>query len=239
MTAAEYRDFYAGTKYLQEYGYDELLSGTRQPEFLRTLKRMAAVRPPPGKLLDVGTATGEFLVAARAAGWQVDGTEVSDSSVKIAADKHGLRLFHGELQQAPFAEHSFDVIHLSHVLEHVPSPQQTLRDIQRFLAPGGLLVISVPNEFENWFLRVGKAVGRYHPPSQPSIHHVFFFTPRSLGQALSRAGFQPAVSTYSPQLPVAHPAPWLRPPLWAMTRVVDRLGGGIHIQALAQVSPTP
>lgn len=235
LTADEYRDFYAGPEYLAEYGYDDLLAASRLPEFQRTLRRIAARCAPSGRLLDIGTATGEFLVEARKQGWAVFGTEVSDSSVKMAKKKYGLELFHGELDSASFPERSFDVVHLSHVLEHVPSPQKTLKDIQRFLAPNGWLVIEVPNEFENWFLRVGKILHRYQPPTQPSMHHVYFFTPATLGASLRTAGYQAEVSTYSPALPVAHPPAWLRAPLHLMTRLVDGWGGGIHIQALAQI----
>lgn len=235
MTAAEYRDFYADTTYLQEYGYQDLLSSSRVPEFRRTLRRIRTHITPPGDLLDIGTATGEFLVEARRDGWSVFGTEVSDSSIQKAKQQFQLDLFHGELADAPFPEHSFSVIHLSHVLEHVPSPQQTLRDIKRFLKPGGLLVIEVPNEFENWFLRLGKKVGRYKAPSNPSVHHVYFFTPASLAACLQQAGFQADVSTYSPQLPVAHPPAWAKPIIKLITAMVDRCGGGIHIQAMCRL----
>jgi len=235
MTAAEYRDFYSGTTYLQDYGYQDLLSSSRVPEFRRTLGRIRQRLAPPGDLLDIGTATGEFLVEARRDGWTVFGTEVSDSSIKKAKENFQLDLFHGELADAPFPEHSFSVIHLSHVLEHVPSPQQTLRDIKRFLKKDGLLVIEVPNEFENWFVRLGKKLGRYKAPKQPSVHHVYFFTQASLAASLQQAGFQADVSTYSPQLPLANPPSWSKPIIRWITSIVDRLGGGIHIQAICHL----
>jgi SAM-dependent methyltransferase len=99
----------------------------------------------PGRLLDVGCATGLFLDGMRRLGWQVQGVEPSRSAAVYARDRFGLDVFQGRLEDAGFADHSFDVVTLWDVLEHVHEPREILSDIARILRPGGLVVLSLPN----------------------------------------------------------------------------------------------
>lgn len=233
MTAEEYRAFYAGKEYLEEYGYAALLEQTRMPEFQRTLQRLRRIRRPPGRLLDVGTATGEFLAEAQKDGWQVFGTEISASSVRAAREQFGLQVFHGDLREAPFPKHCFDVIQLSHVLEHVPSPKATAQMVRQFLRPDGVFLVEVPNEFDNWLLRLGKRLRRYRPPDKPSLHHVYFFSPKTLRASLHASGFSSRVSTYSLGIPVRTLPEPVQPLGRLITTLIDRFGGGLYIQSIA------
>jgi ubiquinone/menaquinone biosynthesis C-methylase UbiE len=107
-----------------------------------------------GKLLDVGAGIGQFLFHAKAH-FEVKGTEISEEAVRIARERFGVELSHGALEESDlFEPGSFDVITLIHVLEHVPSPSRTLGTCRRLLAPGGHLVIAVPNG-EHSFSRHG------------------------------------------------------------------------------------
>jgi SAM-dependent methyltransferase len=97
-----------------------------------------------GTLLDVGTGTGQFLTIAREC-FAVKGTEVSESAVRIATERYGLDVVHGQIEEVQFSS-SFDVVTLFHVLEHVPNPLATLRTCRELLNPGGILVVAVPND---------------------------------------------------------------------------------------------
>lgn len=101
-----------------------------------------------GSLLDVGTGIGQFLALAR--GWfNVVGTEVSESAVRIAREKYGLPVRRGTLEEVDFGEERFDVITITHVLEHVPYPDATVERCLSLLKEGGILVIAVPNEMHS------------------------------------------------------------------------------------------
>lgn len=99
----------------------------------------------PGRLLDVGCATGIFLDGMRRLGWQVEGVEPVPSAAEYARQRFGLPVFCGWLEQAHFTDRSFDAITLWDVLEHVHEPRPLLAEIARLLRPGGLLVLSLPN----------------------------------------------------------------------------------------------
>jgi 2-polyprenyl-3-methyl-5-hydroxy-6-metoxy-1,4-benzoquinol methylase len=99
----------------------------------------------PGRLLDVGCATGIFLDGMRQLGWQVQGVELMTSAAQYARTRFGLDVFCGELEAANFPMHRFDAITLWDVLEHVHEPRALLTEVARLLKPGGLLVLSLPN----------------------------------------------------------------------------------------------
>ena len=118
----------------------------------RRLRRVLAIKRT-GRLLDVGCGIGRFINAARKAGFEVQGIELSTSAVNIAKQKYGLNLLFGDLDDLDFEIEKFDVITLWHSLEHVPYPGRTLTKIKSILADGGYLVIAVPNDDGYWFTR--------------------------------------------------------------------------------------
>lgn len=97
-----------------------------------------------GRVLEVGPAAGALLHALRQRGWDVSGVEISADIVELAREKYGLDLFCGELIDLPEVE-PFDVICMYQSLEHVPDPRVVLQEAVRRLAPGGVLVVEVPN----------------------------------------------------------------------------------------------
>jgi len=94
-----------------------------------------------GTLLDIGAGTGEFLLICKKNGWQVTGIEPSDKA-KAIAQKKGI---HIETAIGLLPDHSFDVITMWHVLEHVPDLNHQLDELKRLLKPNGTIIIAVPN----------------------------------------------------------------------------------------------
>lgn len=94
-----------------------------------------------GTLLDIGAGTGEFLLICKKNGWQVTGIEPSDKA-KAIAQKKGI---HIETALGGLPDHSFDVITMWHVLEHVPDLNHQLDELKRLLKPNGTIIIAVPN----------------------------------------------------------------------------------------------
>ena len=94
-----------------------------------------------GSILDIGAGTGEFLLTCKNDGWHVTGIEPSERAKQIAHQK-GIGM---EESLANLADHSFDVITMWHVLEHVPNLEQQLKELKRLLKPNGVLLVAVPN----------------------------------------------------------------------------------------------
>jgi SAM-dependent methyltransferase len=148
----------------------------------------------PGRVLDVGCGEGSFLDAARSMNWEAMGTEISPEGCRLAKELWKTEPFNGPLEAAPFADASFDVVTLWHVIEHVPDPLKTLQTVVRLVRPGGRVVVACPNR-EDYLYRIAYWLGRgrsphfYHPSDREP--HVTYFTPRSLSLMLSRSGLEP------------------------------------------------
>lgn len=99
------------------------------------------LHPQKGSLLDIGAGTGDFLTEAKSNGWTIKGIEPSEKAKSIAIKK-GVSF--SENSQS-LENHSFDVITMWHVLEHVPNLDTQIKELKRLLKPNGTIIIAVPN----------------------------------------------------------------------------------------------
>jgi len=111
-----------------------------------------------GVMLDIGCGNGRFLHGMQQLGWQTKGVEFNAGAVEVCK-KSNLDVFHGDLFSANLSDASFDVVNLSHVIEHVPDPKALFIEVARILKPNGLFIVKTPNSqalgralFDtNWF----------------------------------------------------------------------------------------
>jgi len=138
-----------------------------------------------GRLLDFGCGGGSFLQRMHRQGWQVLGVDVSASVVQRIRDELGLPALAGDLSAPELAAARFDVITMWQSLEHVHRPLEVLGQARRLLAPGGKLIVSVPNIEGLPFRWFGPAWFGLDLP-----RHLTHFSPGTLQAMLVRAGFQ-------------------------------------------------
>ena len=150
-------------------------------------ERLRSVPLAPGRLLDIGVGRGGFLRLARRLGWDVAGLDVSRWAARQLEEDGGIHVTVGTLEDAPFPPGSFDVVHMSHVLEHLASPLEALRRVRELLSESGRLIVEVPNEFENLAtaLQLKSATAR---PYAVASTHLWFFTPATLERVIRDAG---------------------------------------------------
>ena len=142
--------------------------------------------------LDYGAATGEFVRVARDGGYASVGLELSADARAAAKVRNGISLLSLD-QIEEINTKRFDVIHMNHVLEHMPDPLAHLRWCEDRLNSEGLLVIEVPQQFDNDLDRLRRwlrAGGRRPQFDAYSLHHTYFFNPGTLQSILERAGFE-------------------------------------------------
>ena len=151
----------------------------------RQCARLIRHRTTPGRLLDIGCATGVFLHAMQEKGWEVHGVEPSEHAVAYAREQYELTtITHGVLADTRFPDGSFDVVTLWDVLEHVADPKAVLNEVYRILKPAGLLVISVPNPTSlDAYLFGSYWLGWERP------RHLHLFPPKLLEKYLNDASF--------------------------------------------------
>lgn len=94
-----------------------------------------------GRILDIGAGVGDFLSVCKNDGWQTIGIEPSEKAKNIAISK-GVS-FVDNLSE--LEDHSFDIITMWHVLEHVPNLEEQIVELKRLVKPNGTIIIAVPN----------------------------------------------------------------------------------------------
>jgi len=151
-------------------------------------------KPKPGqRLLDVGCGNGTFLLRARSAGWEVVGVDFDAKAVEVGRGQ-GLDVRLGGVDTLDPATEQFDVITLSHVIEHVHHPAEVLRACHRLLTLGGEIWIDTPNLDSEGHLRYGRNWRGLEPP-----RHLVLFTLDSLRGMLAMLEFGEAeIQAYRP-----------------------------------------
>lgn len=94
-----------------------------------------------GRILDIGAGVGDFLSVCKNDGWETIGIEPSDKAKNIAKSK-GVSFVEN---LSELEDHSFDIITMWHVLEHVPNLEEQISELRRLVKPNGTIIIAVPN----------------------------------------------------------------------------------------------
>ena len=120
----------------------------------------------------------------RELGWTVQGLEPDPKAAAVAREQ-GIEVIESPIERTPLVADAFDVITMSHVIEHVPDPIALLVAARRALKPGGMLFVFTPNA-DSW----GHAMfGRSWYPLEPP-RHLHIFRSRNLVACAERAGLR-------------------------------------------------
>ena len=137
-----------------------------------------------GRLLDIGCANGDFLLEAKARGWEVYGVETSPMAAAQARATTGAPIHTGTLDTAPFSPGFFDAITMWDVIEHVPSPRAYLTMVASFLRPGGMVSMTTPNIRSVSYRVLGRRWWVVGPND-----HIYYFSPATMQRLLTTCGF--------------------------------------------------
>lgn len=159
--------------------WQRLLETVNAQIVLRRIKRYKS----RGRFLEVGIGNGTLIRAAKDAGYDCMGVEASDGLVRRFVTKSAIPVFKGYLES--FAEEKpneqFDIIVMNHVLEHIPSPLDALKQLRAILKDRGLVHIAVPN-IDAWEANL---------PGWTAfeLYHLYYFNPTTLASLAKQAGF--------------------------------------------------
>jgi len=138
-----------------------------------------------GRVLDVGSASGLFLMEAANAGWEIFGVEPSEELCAVSRENLSGR---GQIECATLENSTlrppFDVVTLWDVLEHVPDPVQFLKECRELVNRGGYLFLNVPDLDS----REAKILGSRWPLLLPE--HLNYFNRPSLLRCGESAGLK-------------------------------------------------
>lgn len=178
------------------------------------------VLPDGGSVLDVGCGSGGLLERLPVTSRRV-GLEISPVAAVAARDRCDEVIVAGVLDpDVGLGEGAFDVVICGDVIEHIGDTSAALARVGDWLAPGGSLVVSVPN-IANWQsrLRLLKGVWRYEESGIWDSGHVRFFTMETIRSQLGRQGFD--VESLTTTQALSHQLPRLRRTPRAVRFVVE------------------
>ena len=160
---------------LKDAGIDEI-----EESAIAASRRRGEAAP---RVLDVGCAVGALLVFLRGRGWNGTGVELSTNQANYARDVRGLDVRDVRIEDARFPGGSFDLVHASHLIEHLNDPRSFVREAYRILAHEGRLIVTTPN--------VGGLQARLFGASWRSaiFDHLYLFSLRTLTALLESEGF--------------------------------------------------
>lgn len=161
-----------------------------QASWRRSIRRLMDIRAhhlpdlSPGRLLEIGCASGSFLNAMARRGWDVTGIEFSKDAAAAAA-AHGFPVYAGRIEDAPAFDQSFDLVTAWMAFEHFHDPLGALRKIREWVGSDATLVLSVPNAGAKEFELFKSAWYDLHLPN-----HLFHYTPKTIRRVLAAAGWR-------------------------------------------------
>lgn len=149
-------------------------------------RQISSLLTPGVSHLDVGCATGDFIVLAQSHGTRSIGIEMGAEAARYCVEQRDLDVVQGDLPTHDFGDRQFDVITYNAVLEHVPNPLIHLRKCAELLAPEGkLCILGLPNIGSLGFRLSGR---RWLGLDCP--RHLYQFSRHSLERLLAKAGFR-------------------------------------------------
>jgi SAM-dependent methyltransferase len=177
---------------LSEAEAQDKFENNREP-VLRRVAQYIQRRKTPGRILDVGCATGFFLDRFfKNPGWRRQALELSPQAAEVAGRK-GIEVCRGDIRQANLPDSCLDVVTVLDTFYYFPHPQSDLAEFHRILNGDGLLVLELPLATSRIFRTstcVGRLLGRSHRPLLETSDHLFYYTPKSISRLLRGCGYR-------------------------------------------------
>jgi len=111
---------------------------------LDLLEKYLPSSPRYRKALNIGAMTISSKVLLDQ-GWDLTAVEVSDYAARSAAEKWDMQVVHGKIENVTLPTDVFDLIKLSHVIEHLADPLAVLHKLHSTMKRGGILLLETDN----------------------------------------------------------------------------------------------
>lgn len=176
--------------YEDDYQYqpsiDNIIDSKHSPYQKKVEMLMPYLKESSARLLEIGTGPGHFIRAVRPYVKHIAGLELNRSQASYCRDAYGVDVQSVSVDEFR-CENLFDVVCCFQVIEHVPNPVEFLKTILKFVRPGGILAVDVPNSNEP-LLSMYKLEG--YEKFYFRKTHLFNYNPKNLGLLFEKAGIK-------------------------------------------------
>ena len=162
-------------------GRDGKPSATKIAALDRQLAYLSEFLTPKGRAFQIGCSDGYTLHRFQLAGWEVDGIDPSSRAISLAKSQYNLELNNGFIEDFDSKGAQYDLIILTHVLEHFVDPKAVLLKCLEMLKDDGHIFIEVPSliDQDTW------------PTSYFTFEHLTYFSPLSMTNLMQTCGIEP------------------------------------------------
>lgn len=199
----QYYDTHGHSEHLQLSTLDEALASEREfPNSTLDARRMVVTADGllggrrPCRMLDVGCGYGFYSRAALDLGFTVDALELASTERRIATELTGIAPAAVSFEEYPEQPGRYDAILMSQILEHAQDVNAWLDKSHRMLAPGGVLIVALPN-----FGSLLRRILNENDPWVTPPAHLNYFSRASLETAFARHGFELAATQWASRVP--------------------------------------
>jgi len=159
---------------------------------LKEIRNFAGDRLQIRRFLDVGCGPGLAVRAAVELGWEAKGVDIDSAMIRLGKDRFGVDLRCSDIIESHFSENHFNIVRVKGVLHILPNPYDVLVEVKRVLAPGGTVLITVPNE-DGLLNQLRLCLGQKRKNRLGTLvlpDHTHAFTPETLKRILARSGLK-------------------------------------------------
>lgn len=138
-------------QYRQNLNYLQYYSVTKKQDQIASggiISLLSKFYKTPGKLIEIGCSTGNFLDTAQNSGWKVSAVEPNKSAFQLLKKLLPKAQLYNNFLDNKFTKvhkKKYDVVFSSHVIEHTKSPKDFLLNCKKLLKKNGLLIIITPD----------------------------------------------------------------------------------------------
>jgi SAM-dependent methyltransferase len=148
------------------------------------LRELSRYRAPPGRLLEIGSATGWFLDAARKSGYEVRGLDVSRTFAEMALRERAVEVDVGWIEEFALPRARYDVVCMFGGISCWRGLPEGLANVHQALAPRGVFFFNYA-DFHSLLARLtGDRYPEFNHASLSILHR------ESMHRALKRVGFR-------------------------------------------------
>ena len=170
------------------------------------------------KILEIGCGCGSLLKIFENYGCDLTGYEPDEKMFQTAQSRlPKAALYNDIFRPGNLLDESFDMVLLSHVLEHVEDLHLYLQDFQRILKPGGVLFIEVPQETKSKVINVLKY--------KKGNGHLWFFSSKNLKRLLKQYFSKLKIECYGMPLGM-YMGQWFNTKMYRLFKLLRVRGGG-------------
>jgi len=179
--------------YSQHFTYSDKYSRKTIDQYKKQLSTLLNLgTQKTAKLLEIGCAGGNWLLASKEMGWDTEGNDLNREMLERVSKEVGVQTHHGFFEDINLPNEGYDIVIAMNVFEHLVEPDALIRKLSKVLKPGGLFFMKTP--------MANSMSERFEAEEWVQLHnlgHILFGSKRAIEDIFNKHGFQCVLHRYA------------------------------------------